>query len=465
VRFPLLGGRGPLPAATPEAPDEDGRHNGTQWHPTRPMDSVDLALRADASLPTRWGDFRVSVFRFDGTEVVALARGELDGAAAVLVRLHSECLTGDVLGSLRCDCGDQLRAALAMIGRAERGVLLYLDHEGRGIGLFDKVRAYGLQDGGLDTVDANVELGLPVDARDYSAAASVLHELGIRAVRLITNNPAKILGLEMQGVAVVERVPLETLPNDANVSYLRAKASRMGHLIDGLPDPRRLDANTIPSGRPFVTVHYAQTIDGRIASRTGDARWVSGERSLRLAHELRAAHDAVLVGIGTVLADDPKLTVRLVSGDSPVRVVVDSRLRIPLDANVLAAGARTIVATTPLASEEHAAAVRARGAEVLRVKADADGRVDLRDLLGRLRADGIRCVLVEGGRGVITTALRERVVDRLTVCIAPKVIGEGIAAVGDLHIDRLRDAMTFERAGFIACGDDVVFYGEPAVRA
>jgi GTP cyclohydrolase II len=422
--------------------------------------------RADASLPTRWGDFRISVFRFDGSEVVALARGELRGDEPVLVRLHSECLTGDVLGSLRCDCGDQLRASLAMIGAADRGVLLYLDHEGRGIGLFDKVRAYGLQDGGLDTVDANVELGLPIDARDYSAAASVLQELGIKQVRLMTNNPAKILGLEMHGIDVVERIPLETIPNEINAPYLRAKASRMGHLLDGLPDPRQVDAATIPATRPLVTVHYAQTIDGRIASRTGDSRWVSGEGSLRLAHELRAGHDAVLVGIGTVLADDPKLSVRLVPGRSPVRVVVDSQLRIPLGANVLDTSvARTIVATTPLAPEERAETIRARGAEVLRVKADADGHVDLSDLLARLRDDGIRSLLIEGGRGMITAALRDHLVDRLTVCIAPKVIGEGIAAVGDLHIDRLRDAMTFERAGFTSFGGDVVFYGEPAVRA
>jgi riboflavin-specific deaminase-like protein len=148
-----------------------------------------------------------------------------------------------------------------------------------------------------------------------------------------------------------------------------------------------------------------------------------------------------------------------------VRVVVDSRLRIAPEANVLDTSvARTIVATTPFASEERAAAIRARGAEVLRVKAEADGRVDLSDLLARLRDDGIRSVLVEGGRGMITTVLREHLVDRLTVCIAPKVIGEGIAAVGDLHIDRLRDAVTFERAGFTASGGDVIFYGEPAVR-
>src|SRR3989441_5951250 len=441
-----------------------------KWHRTCCMAVVLVASpadisRADATLPTRWGDFRISVFRFDGTEVVALARGEVGSAEPVLVRLHSECLTGDVLGSLRCDCGDQLRSAAEAMGRPGRGVLLYLDHEGRGIGLFNKVRAYGLQDGGLDTVDANIKLGLPIDARDYSAAASVLRELGIQSVRLMRNNPAKILGLEMHGVDVVERIPLETIPNEINAPYLRAKASRMGHLLDDLPDPRRIEETTMPVGRPLVTVHYAQTIDGRIASRTGDSRYVSGDGSLRLAHELRAAHDAVLVGIGTVLADDPQLTVRLVPGRSPIRVIVDSLLRIPLDANVLTKGARTIVATTALASEERAAAIRARGAEVLRLKADADGHVDLRDLLARLREQGIRGVLIEGGRGIITSALRERLVDRLTVCIAPKVIGEGIAAVGDLQIDRLRDAMTFERAGFTAYGGDVVFYGEPAARA
>ena len=187
--------------------------------------------RADASLPTRWGDFRISVFRFDGTEVVALARGELGGGEPALVRLHSECLTGDVLGSTRCDCGEQLAVSLEQIAEYGVGVLLYLRQEGRGIGLVNKIRAYSLQDTGLDTVDANLALGLPVDAREYGSAAAILQHLGLRQVRLLTNNPAKLRALELHGIAVVERVPIEIRPNSANQQYLQTKAMRMGHLL------------------------------------------------------------------------------------------------------------------------------------------------------------------------------------------------------------------------------------------
>jgi 5-amino-6-(5-phosphoribosylamino)uracil reductase/diaminohydroxyphosphoribosylaminopyrimidine deaminase/5-amino-6-(5-phosphoribosylamino)uracil reductase len=209
-------------------------------------------------------------------------------------------------------------------------------------------------------------------------------------------------------------------------------------------------------------VHYAQTIDGRIAARTGDARWVSGESSLRLAHELRASHDAVMVGIGTVLADDPRLTVRLVEGPSPIRVIMDSKLRLPIIAQVLAdRTSRTIVATTPAAPQARARAIHEAGGEILRAHADENGAVDMPDLLRRLRGMGIGSLLIEGGHGVITSALRAHAVDRFTVCIAPKVIGEGVDAVGDLHIDYLRQAVTFARARFVTCGEDLIFYGEP----
>lgn len=209
-----------------------------------------------------------------------------------------------------------------------------------------------------------------------------------------------------------------------------------------------------------VTIHYAQTLDGRIATRTGHSQWISGDGSLRLAHQLRAAHQAVLVGVGTVVSDNPRLTVRHVPGPSPCRIVVDSTLRLPLAAHVLTDGAaRTVIATTSRAPEARVADVRRLGAEVLIAAQDRDERVDLGDLLGRLAMLGITSVLIEGGRGLITSALQRRLVDRLVVCIAPKIIGAGIDAIGDLDIRYLSDAMTFTRANFSPLGEDVIFDG------
>ena len=192
-----------------------------------------VTLLSQAALPTRFGEFNVAVFEVNGTpaEAVALMRGPLGADVIPLVRLHSECLTGDVLGSLRCDCGQQLAEALELIATAASGVLLYLRQEGRGIGLANKIRAYALQDTGLDTVDANLALGLPVDRREYASAAAILRELGLRQVRLLTNNPLKSAALERHGVQVVERVPLAVRPNSVNRRYLRTKADRMGHLL------------------------------------------------------------------------------------------------------------------------------------------------------------------------------------------------------------------------------------------
>jgi GTP cyclohydrolase II len=197
-------------------------------------DSVQtVTLLAQAALPTRYGEFDVAVFEVGGMpgEALALMRGPLHGRVTPLVRLHSECLTGDVLGSLRCDCGQQLSAALALIAMAPSGVLLYLHQEGRGIGLANKIRAYALQDSGLDTVDANLALGLPVDRREYASAAAILRKLGLRQVRLLTNNPSKSAALDKHGIQVVERVPLAVPPNAVNREYLRTKADRMGHLL------------------------------------------------------------------------------------------------------------------------------------------------------------------------------------------------------------------------------------------
>ena len=192
---------------------------------------------AHARIPTAWGDFDCYVYEslLDGDQHVALVRGAVQGEDNVLVRVHSECLTGDVFGSLRCDCGPQLEVAMEMISAAGLGVVVYLrGHEGRGIGIAHKLRAYSLQDEGADTVDANLALGLPVDSREYGIGAQILVDLGITTMRLITNNPAKYGGLEGYGLEIVERVGVRSHPNPENLAYLRTKKRRLGHLLEGL---------------------------------------------------------------------------------------------------------------------------------------------------------------------------------------------------------------------------------------
>jgi 3,4-dihydroxy 2-butanone 4-phosphate synthase / GTP cyclohydrolase II len=194
---------------------------------------------AEARIPTEWGDFACYAYQsvLDHETHLAFVQGAPQGEDNVLVRVHSECLTGDVFGSLRCDCGLQLQAAMAKIAEEGMGVVVYLrGHEGRGIGIAHKLKAYNLQDAGRDTVEANLELGLPADSREYGIGAQILVDLGITTMRLMTNNPAKRGGLEGFGLEIVERVPLVSKPNPENIRYLKTKQQRMGHLLEGLDD-------------------------------------------------------------------------------------------------------------------------------------------------------------------------------------------------------------------------------------
>jgi 3,4-dihydroxy 2-butanone 4-phosphate synthase/GTP cyclohydrolase II len=198
-----------------------------------------VRLVSEARIPADGGQFRAYVYEsvLDGEQHLALVMGEVAGHEDVLVRVHSECLTGDVFGSLRCDCGPQLRASLARIEEEGRGVLIYLrGHEGRGIGLGHKIRAYQLQEEGHDTVDANLQQGLPVDSREYGIGAQMLVDLGVTTMRVMTNNPSKYGGLEGFGLDITERIPLQLTPNPENIAYLRTKRERMGHILHGLDD-------------------------------------------------------------------------------------------------------------------------------------------------------------------------------------------------------------------------------------
>jgi GTP cyclohydrolase II len=428
-------------------------------------------------LPTPYGVFEARAFECsDGFVYVALVLGEPSADEPVLTRLHSECLTGDVLGSLRCECGVQLRQALRAVAAEGRGVLLYLTgQEGRGIGLVNKLRAYVQQDLGADTLDANVRLGLDPDLRDYREAARVLAALGIRSVRLLSNNPAKVSGLRAHGIDVAEVVPLATAAHARNRGYLDTKHRRFAHARPGgsplvelptLPaDVGRLVGAVRPATeRPYVVVKYAQTIDGRIATHTGDSKWISGESERRISHTMRAACDAVLVGTGTVLTDDPQLTVRLVPGASPLRVVLDSRLRTPLTAKVLSDDAATLLVSTPDAAVDRRDALIEKGAAVRIVPAAAGG-VDLLAALAVLRAGGIASLLVEGGSRVVTALLAAGLVDRLVVSISPTVLGAGIDGVGPLGTTRVSDGIRLGNRSVFAADDDVLLGWDVLPRA
>lgn len=188
---------------------------------------------AEASLPTRYGNFRMIVYgtAIDNLNHIALVMGDIDEEEPVMVRLHSECITGEVFGSLRCECGEQLDIAMRKVGEEGKGAIIYLRQEGRGIGLVNKVHAYSLQDKGLDTVEANIKLGFPPDLRDYGIGAQILLDLGIRKLRLLTNNPAKVVAIRGYGIEIVERIPIEVEPNSINKEYLKAKKEKLGHML------------------------------------------------------------------------------------------------------------------------------------------------------------------------------------------------------------------------------------------
>jgi GTP cyclohydrolase II len=445
----------------------------TPSHTTAQVERV-----VETTLPTRHGVFRLlGYLEPSGQESVALVMGDDDDddpqAPVPLVRLHSECLTGDALGSRRCDCGEQLDAALGIVAGHGRGAVLYLrGHEGRGIGLLEKLKAYALQDQGLDTVDANTELGHPPDARDYGPAAAMLHDLGLDSIVLLSSNPAKERAVEAHGITVQERRSLIVPDRVENAMYLATKRLRMSHdhpqgdlvweqLLEGIvPDVVTDPADqvlverygpVVSAGPDLVLAQLAQSLDGFIASRSGHAEYVSGEQDREHLHRLRALVDAVVVGGATVCADDCRLTVRTVPGQDPVRVVLDPRGRVPTTAHVLADGAAptfwVLAAGTP--------APPGVGAHVEVVRMPLrEGGFDPAEVLRLLRRRGLRRVLVEGGGRTVSAFLDAGVLDRLYVTTAPMLIGDGVPGIRFDGAERLSGALRPTVRRFLL-GDDV----------
>lgn len=417
-----------------------------------------LVAGPKSSLPTDHGAFTVQAFTHEGVAHVAMTLGEPATSDAPLVRVHSECLTGDVLGSHRCDCGDQLDASLQAISAAGTGVLLYLrGHEGRGIGLENKLRAYALQDtDGLDTVDANLSLGLPDDARDYRAAADILQTLDCSRIRLLSSNPAKAEGLLGFGITVTERLHLQLPDRPENGAYLATKRHRMNHDIPNghpdLDDAVALDMYDTIAANSEVLAQLAQSEDGFIATRSGDAEFVSGKLDRRHLHQIRAAVSAVLVGAGTVTADNPQLTVRAVEGENPVRVILDPNGRIPEDSTVLQSPDAPTLWLMGADTEIDAAV--GEHVQMIRLPQYTSERLDPHTIIAVIREHVDGSILIEGGGQTVSAFLTAGALDRLLLTRAPVLIGDGIPGIRFPGTSVMADALRspFRRYSF---GEDI----------
>lgn len=424
-------------------------------------------------MPTGFGEFSLYLYAEQGKEHLALVKGDVCDKAGIPVRVHSECLTGDVFGSRRCDCGDQLKHSLQFLGRAEAGILIYLRQEGRGIGLQKKMEAYNLQDQGMDTVEANIRLGHQADERDYGIAGRILRDLEVSSIRLITNNPHKVEELQRHGVTVETRIPIEVGHHPDNIEYLRSKAERMSHLlsfrertpehhelafIEPLIDQLMLAREDSGQPYPFVTVTYAQSMDGSIAADGGATLLLSSQQAMTLTHYLRAHHDGLLVGVNTILTDDPQLTVRHCPGENPRTVILDSQLRTPSDSRVLKqSGKPPIIITTREADPEQLSRLTSHGAVVLAVDSDDSGSVDIRQALAALTTQGIRTLMVEGGGKTLSTFFKHHLVNYCVITITPKIIGglraiEGVSAAGEAPL-------TLSDCRYQTLGSDIIAYG------
>lgn len=450
---------------------------------------------ATTTIPSSRGPLKVAAFKTSIGDVIAIVNG-IGNGRRVPVRVHDACLTGEALGSLKCDCGMQLNMALDAHTKDRHGVIIYMPQEGRGIGLANKIAAYSLQEEiGLDTVDANLALGLPAEMRNYSVVRGILKAIGVESILLMTNNPFKVQQLQTAGVNVEGTLSSWAQPKaEVTRQYLETKRVRMGHTLPHRPlrglshSQESLESQAAEflaqlrlqmsqrlsqQDRPFTLLSFASSMDGFIASLRPESDGsesrlpvaLSGQASLTLTHHLRGSMDAILVGVGTVLSDNPRLDVRVTgAGPSPRPVVLDSKLRLPLDSRLLThrvdgGRAPTLLLFQDDGSEEllrRRSALEAAGAVTLScMAASADGQICLQHAWQSLFQLGLRSVMVEGGSKVIRSFLTrsgpENLVDRVVVTQAPKLLGRGVpwAASG----------LSLTEVSSFVLGQDAIFSG------
>ena len=426
-----------------------------------------------ARIPVSGGEFCVYLYQdFDKMEHLALVMGDVRGKKEVLVRIHSECLTGEVFDSQRCDCGEQLKQSIQMISDDSLGIIVYLRQEGRGIGLAQKLQAYNLQDNGYDTIDANIALGHKPDERDFTIAASILKDLGVKSIKLISNNPGKFKPLIDSGIVISSRIP--TLPRltPENALYIRTKISRMNHKIDfdGLSSSSperemiiryvvRKIKNHRYRNRPFITLSYAQSLDGCISKDKSKSMVLSDEESMILTHQIRSIHDAILVGIGTVLTDDPQLTVRKVQGKNPQPIVLDTNLKFPPEAKLLKETNSPWIISGKDADVKKQKILEDLGAKVFRLPVK-NNKIDLQKLISKLVKENIGSIMVEGGAEIISSFMVAKLADFVVSTVTPTIIGKGVHPFEQVPIKR-DELISLQSAKYLQIGRDLIVYGVP----
>lgn len=403
---------------------------------------MNCSKEASTRLATSFGTLVVTAYRnAEGQDVTAICSGELAGCEDVPVRIHSACFTSEALGSLKCDCKEQLDYALQYIAK-HGGVVVYLPQEGRGIGFGNKIKAYALQEQGYDTIEANEMLGLPIDCRTYEDARDVLLELGVKSVRLLTNNPLKLTGLAELGITVTGRLPVSSSANAHSVAYMDTKREQMGHMLEVRTEkfaPPQLVTEI--AERPFVHVNFALDDRARTAGRNGRVLALSCDRDWQRVHELREKCDAVAVGAKTWLNDNPSLTARVERlgrepSRQPDRVVFAGHHQcvIPIDSTDIKRDTFVIGQPTQLDQSAVCSLIAADDYQ-------------LTQPLAELRSYGIESLLVEGGLTLIQSFMQQQMVDLVTIYVCVDSISDAVQLATQALPELAADQVEVERFG------------------